>query len=116
MPFVSTTITVDDRTITTTFDAATNSYNLSIPENSAAGIGIGNGKVEFKGRGPAETLYTLLGPDAARVRLADDGTLTLARGWNSTVRRMVDRLHLPSPSTRCLLAMTPIMMTTPSSI
>ena len=80
MPFVSTTITVDDRTITTTFDAATNSYNLSIPENSAAGIGIGNGKVEFKGRGPAETLYTLLGPDAARVRLADDGTLTLATG------------------------------------
>ena len=36
MPFVTTTITVDNRTITTTFDAATNSYSLSVPENSAA--------------------------------------------------------------------------------
>ena len=70
MPFISTD--------SATFDAATNRYSLSIDENSPVGSVIG--KASFDGGGPGETLYTLSGPDAGKVRLAPDGTLTLAPG------------------------------------
>ena len=70
MPFIST-----DRA---TFDAAANRYSLSIDENSPAGTEIG--RVSFDGGGPGTTYFTILGADAAKVRIDDDGVIRLADG------------------------------------
>ena len=70
MPFVSTN--------RATYDAAGNRYNLTIDENSPAGSVIG--KVRFDGGGPGTTYFTILGTDAAKVRVDDDGVIRLADG------------------------------------
>jgi len=70
MPFIST-----DRA---TFDAATNRYSLNIAEDSAGGSVIG--RVSFDGGGPGVTYFTILGADAAKVRIDNDGVIRLADG------------------------------------
>ena len=68
MPFVSTD--------SARFDTTTNAYQFTVPENSTGGAVIG--RIAFDGGGPGTGYFNLTGADAAKVRLADDGTLRLA--------------------------------------
>lgn len=68
MPFVSTD--------SARFDTTTNAYQFTIPENSTGGTVIG--QIAFNGDGPGTGYFNLTGADAAKIRLADDGTLRLA--------------------------------------
>ena len=59
MPFISTTTTVGDRTITTSFDAGANLYRFTVPETAVAGQLIG--RVSFPHEGFTLASYSAFG-------------------------------------------------------